>query len=508
MTRIRLKSDDRIESTVRSLDALKLDNRFAQLGEAYFSRVAPTPVTNPRLLHANADVAALLDLDAAVFGTPAFTQVFAGNAVLPGFDPLAMLYAGHQFGVWVPQLGDGRAILLGQVRNMRGQIWDLQLKGAGQTPYSRHADGRAVLRSSVREYLAGEALHHLGIATTRALSLIAADDRVRREAIETAAVICRVAPSHVRFGSFEVFYARGQFDRLAPLADHVIDEHFADLSGTPDRYARWLEAVTARTAELIAAWQSVGFCHGVMNTDNMSAIGITLDFGPYGFMDGFDSHHICNHSDEGGRYAYDNQPRIGHWNCSRLVQACVPLLGDRPEQAAEIGQAIVDRYPDAYARAMTARWRAKFGLQDARDGDEDLMNRFLTLLHRGRSDFTLSFRALATVGTSDDTMPVALDEHVLDQAALRSWLADYRARLRAESSDDAGRAARMNCINPLVVLRNHLAQRVIEDCARGNATELERLLKALRRPFDTPAEAAHAAVPPPDARHIAVSCSS
>jgi serine/tyrosine/threonine adenylyltransferase len=501
-------ADDRIESSIHSLDALRLDNRFVQLGDAYFSHVAPTPVTHPRLLHANAEVAALLDLDVAAFQTPAFTQVFAGNTTLPGFDPLAMLYAGHQFGVWVPQLGDGRAILLGQIRNARGQSWDLQLKGAGPTPYSRHADGRAVLRSSVREYLAGEALHHLGIATTRALSLITADDRVRRETIETAAVICRVAPCHVRFGSFEVFYSRGQFERLAPLADHVIDEHFPELSGTPERHARWLEAVTERTAELIAAWQSVGFCHGVMNTDNMSAIGITLDFGPYGFMDGFDSHHICNHSDEGGRYAYDNQPRIGHWNCSRLVQACVPLLAERPEQGAEIGQAIVDRYPDAYARAMTARWRAKFGLQNTGDGDATLMNRFLTLLHRGRSDFTLSFRGLAAVRCDDETVPTALADHVLDQAALRDWLADYRARLRAESSDDAERMARMNRVNPLVVLRNHLAQRVIEDCARGNATELERLLAALRRPFDAPAEASHAAVPPPDARHIAVSCSS
>ena len=502
------ETPERIAPPLRRLDSLRLDNRFARLGEAYFSRVTPTPLTNPRLLHANAEVAALLDLDPAAVGEPSFTQVFAGNAPLPGGDPLAMLYAGHQFGVWVPQLGDGRAILLGQVRNARGASWDLQLKGAGQTPYSRFADGRAVLRSSVREYLAGEALHHLGIPTTRALCLIAADDPVRRETMETAAVICRVAPSHVRFGSFEVFYSRGQFERLAPLADHVIDEHFADLSGRPDRHLRWLERITDLTAELIAAWQAVGFCHGVMNTDNMSAVGVTLDFGPYGFIDGFDGHHICNHSDEGGRYAYDNQPRIGHWNCSRLVQACVPLLGETPEAAAELGQSIVDRYPETYSRAMTGRWRAKFGLLDARDGDEDLMNRFLTLLHRGRSDFTLSFRGLAAVRADDAAIPAALGDQVLDHDALGGWLADYRARLRAQSEDDAGRAARMNRVNPLVVLRNHLAQRVIDDCAQGSTVELERLLASLRRPYEEPAQAAHAAVPPPDARHIAVSCSS
>jgi uncharacterized protein YdiU (UPF0061 family) len=501
-------ADDSMVTHAHNLDGLRIDNRFARLGDAYFSRVTPTPLTRPRLLHANADVAALLDLDPSSFEHPGFTQVFAGNAPLPGGDPLAMLYAGHQFGVWVPQLGDGRAILLGQVRNARGESWDLQLKGAGPTPYSRFADGRAVLRSSVREYLAGEALHYLGIATTRALCLIGADDPVQRETIEPAAVICRVAPSHVRFGNFEVFYSRGQFDLLAPLADHLIDEHFPCLSGTADRHARWLEQLTDRTAELIAAWQSVGFCHGVMNTDNMSAIGVTLDFGPYGFIDGFDGHHICNHSDESGRYAYDNQPRIGHWNCSRLIQACVPLLGAQPEQAAEIGQAIVDRYPQAYGKAMTARWRAKFGLTEIRDDDEDLMNRFLTLLHRGRGDFTLSFRGLANVAVDDDTLPAALADHLLDHEALRAWLGDYRARLRGEASDDAARAAQMNRVNPMVVLRNHLAQRVIEDCAAGNSTELTALLASLRRPCDEPAHPAHAAVPPPDARHIAVSCSS
>ncbi|MES0873399.1 protein adenylyltransferase SelO [Sinimarinibacterium thermocellulolyticum] len=502
------QADDRITPTHRRLDALRIDNRFARLGEAYFSRVMPTPLTNPRLLHANADVAALLDLDPAAFDQAAFTQVFAGNAPLPGAEPLAMLYAGHQFGVWVPQLGDGRAILLAQVRNARGQSWDLQLKGAGRTPYSRFADGRAVLRSSVREYLAGEALHHLGIATTRALCLIAADDPVQRETLERAAVICRVAPSHVRFGSFEVFYDRGQFERIRVLADHVIDEHFPDLSAAPDRHARWLERLVDRTAELIAAWQSVGFCHGVMNTDNMSAVGVTLDFGPYGFIDGFDAHHICNHSDEGGRYAYDNQPRIGHWNCARLVQALVPLLGEPAERAAEIGQAIVDRYPQTYTRAMTARWRAKFGLNEVRDGDEALMNRFLTLLHRGRSDFTLSFRGLAKVRRDDDAVPAALADHILDLDALRAWLHDYRARLHAEAMADDVRAAQMNRVNPQVVLRNHLAQRVIEDCERGNTTELEQLLAALRKPFDVPRRAEFAAVPPPDARHITVSCSS
>ncbi len=492
----------------RALAALPLDNRFAALGAAYSSRVTPTPLTRPRLLHANRELATALGLDPAALNTPDFVDIFAGNRPLPGGEPVAAIYAGHQFGVWVPQLGDGRAILLGQLRDPRGASWDLQLKGAGRTPYSRFGDGRAVLRSSLREYLCGEALHHLGIPTTRALCLISADDPVQRETLETAAVICRVAPSHVRFGQFELFYARREFEHLAPLADHIIDEHFPQLSGITGRYADWLTLVVERTARLIAGWQAVGFCHGVMNTDNMSVLGLTLDYGPYGFIDGFDAHHICNHSDPGGRYAYDQQPAVGHWNCSRLIQACVPLLAEHPARAAEIGQAILDRYPDAYAAAMTQAWRAKFGLRTSRDGDAALMNRFLTLLHRGRTDFTGAFRALGNVSSQGDEVP-ALRGWLSDVDAFDAWLADYRTRLRSEDSDDRARAVRMAAVNPKYILRNHLAQRAIEDAQRGSAAELERLLAVLRRPFDEqPENDTYAQRPPADAPAIAVSCSS
>ena len=492
-----------------TLDTLRLDNRYAALGATFGSRVAPTPLRNPRLLHANAALAADIGLDPRELKQPAFTAIFSGNAPLPGGAPLAMLYAGHQFGVWVPQLGDGRALLLGQLRDAQNRSWDLQLKGAGPTPYSRHADGRAVIRSSVREYLAGEALHHLGIPTPRALSLIVADDPVRRATMVRAAVICRVAPSHVRFGHFEVFYDRDQHEPLFTLADHVIAEHFPELADRDDRYAAWLGSVVERTAQLIAHWQAVGFCHGVMNTDNMSVLGLTLDFGPYGFIDGFDAHHICNHSDEGGRYAYDRQPQIGHWNCSRLIQACLPLLHADPERAVEIGQTLLDRYPDTYGQRVTARWRDKLGLRDAQDGDVDLINRFLSLLHRGRSDFTRAFRALATVRAGDDTAPSALRDGIHDVAALDAWLPDYRARLRAQAEDDGARAARMNAVNPKFVLRNHLAQRAIEAAERDDAGEIETLLNVLRRPFDEqPEHEAYAQEPPPEARQLEVSCSS
>ncbi|HUS24104.1 MAG TPA: YdiU family protein [Candidatus Binatia bacterium] len=490
---------------LQTLETLRVDNRFAALGEAYFSRVQPASLAAPRLVHFNPDAAALIDLDPAEARRPEFTQIFAGNRPLPGGDPLAMLYAGHQFGVYVPQLGDGRALLLAQVRNSRGETWDLQLKGAGPTPYSRHADGRAVLRSSIREYLCSAAMHRLGIPTTRALCLVASPDPVRRETVESAAVLCRMAPTHVRFGSFEVFYYRGQHELLGPLADHVIAEHFPQHRGN---YAAWLGEVVERTARLMAQWQAVGFCHGVMNTDNFSILGITLDYGPYGFIDGFDAHHICNHSDEGGRYAYDRQPMIGHWNCSRLLQACLPLLDPEPERAVEIGGAILDRYAAVYAAEVTERWTAKLGLHQARDGDPELVNRFLTLLHQGHSDFTRSFRGLAHVRAGDNAAPPMRDQiHAVE--AFDAWLVDYRARLRGENADEATRAAAMNAVNPKYVLRNHLAQRAIELSEAGDDSEVDRLMRVLRAPYDEQPEfEAYAAEPPPSATHIAVSCSS
>lgn len=490
-----------------TLETLHLDDRFATLGERYYSRVQPAPLPSPRLVHFDEDAAALIDLDPREAQRPDFVEVFAGNRPLPGAAaPLAMLYAGHQFGVYVPQLGDGRAMLLAQVRNASGQTWDLQLKGAGPTPYSRHADGRAVLRSSIREYLCSSAMHHLGIPTTRALCLVASPEPVRRETIETAAVVCRMAPSHVRFGSFEVFFYREQFERLQPLADHVIAEHFPQHAG---RYADWLGEIVERTARLMAMWQTVGFCHGVMNTDNFSILGITLDYGPYGFLDGFDAHHICNHSDEGGRYAYDRQPVIGHWNCSRLLQACLPLIDADPDRAIEIGTALLDRFGPAYSQEVTRRWSAKLGLREAREGDAELINRFLTLLHRGKSDFTRSFRGLSQVSTAEGAPAPAMRDEIVAVEAFDAWLADYRARLRAEPSDDAERRARMNAVNPKYVLRNHLAQHAIERGQAGDDSEVDRLMRLLRRPFDEQPEfEPYAAEPPPSAAHIEVSCSS
>lgn len=490
-----------------------VDNHFAQLGADFSSPVQPTPLKNPKLIHANAELGARLGLSKADLHSDQWRAILAGNAPLPGGAPVAAIYGGHQFGHWAGQLGDGRAILLGQLRAPDGQSWDLQLKGAGMTPYSRFADGRAVIRSSVREYLAGEALHHLGIPTTRALSLITADDEIHRETFERAAVICRVAPSHVRFGNFEWFYSQNQPAQLRALADYVIRHFYPELIDAPDRYHDWLRQVSARSARLIAHWQAVGFCHGVMNTDNMSILGLTLDYGPYGFMDAFDAAHICNHSDHNGRYAWHQQPGIGHWNCARLVQACSALLSDEPPQQVQRAQAILDHYAEVYSTTMRTLWLAKFGLRG--DGAEDdaateVMNGFLALMQQNHADFTLSFRALAQVSRAENSpAPRALSDHFFDTAALTAWLQSYQARLRAEGQDDAARAQTMNRINPRIVLRNYLAQQVIEDVEAGNSAALTRLLDALSTPYsDDPGLDAFAQIPPPEAARISVSCSS
>lgn len=483
--------------------------RFAALGDDYAPQVPTTPLPEPRLLHFNAALAQQIGLAADTALQPEFTAILAGNRPWPGYAPVSSVYAGHQFGVFVPQLGDGRAHLIAELQCADGQRRELQLKGGGQTPWSRFADGRAVLRSSIREYLASEAMHALGVPTTRALSLVGSPQPVRRETMETAAVVCRVAPGFVRFGHFEFFYYLRQHDKLVPLADHVIAAHFPQFAGRDDRYALWLAEVIERTARLMARWQAVGFCHGVMNTDNFSALGLTIDYGPYGFMDAFDAHHICNHSDDGGRYAYDQQPKIGYWNCSRLLQATLPLLSQTPEQAVEIANGLLEHYPPAYAETVSRLWADKLGLRELRDDDPELINRYLSILHNGHSDFSRSFRNLSRLQAGSDEPAQGVRDEIADLAAFDAWVIDYRARLRSEQSADAERAARMNAVNPRYLLRNHLVQAAIEQAESGSYGEIDRLFRLLGKPFDEqPEMEAYAAEPPASARHIEVSCSS
>ncbi|MDO9452688.1 MAG: YdiU family protein [Stagnimonas sp.] len=474
------------------------------LPDSLAPRIEPTSLPQTRLLAWSDEAAALIGLDAEDRSNASLLDTLAGNAVPPGARPTATAYGGHQFGQWAGRLGDGRALTLGRLDGPQGS-WDVQLKGAGPTPYSRGGDGRAVLRSSIREYLCSEAMHALGIPTTRALAIVGSPQSVRRETMETTAVVTRLAPSFTRFGHFEWLSHLDDIEGLRGLAVHVIAKHFPDLVGNT---TGWLTEVVQRTARLMAQWQSVGFCHGVMNTDNFSILGLTLDYGPYGFIDGFNANHICNHTDQGGRYAYARQPQVGQWNCAQLLNACLPLLDTNSEAAVEKGTAILDAYGQAYAAESVRLWRLKLGLASAHDDDPALVNRWLTFLHRSHADFTLSFRRLATVDSHSEAPDAGRDHHV-DPAGYDVWITDYRARLRAEHSDEAARAIAMNAVNPLYVLRNHLAQQVIAQAEAGAPEGIDALRRVLTQPFtEQPGAEVYAAEPPPELRHIEVSCSS
>jgi serine/tyrosine/threonine adenylyltransferase len=468
------------------------------LDPAFCTPCAPTPLADLQVAHVQPALAETLGLPADWLHGDAFRRILAGIAPLPGAEPQASVYAGHQFGQFVPQLGDGRAHLIGRHCAPDHQVWSWQLKGSGPTPYSRHADGRAVLRSSLREYVASEALHALGIPTTRALAFGMSQQPVRREQVERAAIVLRIAPSFLRFGHFEFWASRGHPERVKQLADAVIAQHFPAMVG---RYAEWLTEVVRRSAQLMAQWQTVGFCHGVMNSDNFSILGLTIDYGPYGFLDAFDPQHICNHSDHSGRYAWDQQPQIGQWNCARLLEACLSLLSDDDAKAIEQANAILAHYAPAYTDTVSGRWRAKFGLATQQADDDVLMQDFLQLIAKGRHDFTLCFRHLPR--------RALLTDLVLDQAALNDWLARYDTRLARESLTQATRTAAMDAVNPLYIARNHLLELAIRAAEQDDFTVLDRLMQALSQPFTAQSAMDDlAALPPQWAAGLSVSCSS
>ncbi len=488
----------------RTLETLSFDNTYARLPQAFYARLNPTPFSAPPyLIHANQFTAELIDLDPEQLTRPEFAALFGGNVLAPGMEPLAMLYSGHQFGVYVPQLGDGRAILLGEATNERGERWDLHLKGAGMTPFSRDGDGRAVLRSTIREYLCCAAMQGLGIPTAQALCIVGSDDKVYREQIETGAMLVRMAPSHVRFGSFEVFYYRKQYDHLKTLADYVIDQHFPHLRDVDEKYAHFFTEVVARTARLIAHWQTVGWAHGVMNTDNMSILGLTMDYGPYGFMDDYDAGFICNHSDYNGRYAFNQQPSIGLWNLSCLAQTLLPLA---EKTALKAG---LETYQPLFDREYQKQMREKVGLADEQTGDAELIRDFLGLLQGSHADYTTVFRELNTFSTSKDEVHGKVREHFLNHERFDEWAVRYRDRLRRERSRDEERCDRMNRVNPKYVLRNYLAQIAIEKAQHKDFSEVDRLFTLLQTPFaDQPGMESYALPPPNWGKHLAVSCSS
>ena len=525
---------------VRELPAdPELENYRRQVAGAAYSRVKPTPVKNPQLVAGAVDVAALVDLPAEIFSQTEFAQIFGGNQLLAGMDPHACCYGGHQFGNWAGQLGDGRAINLGEVRNQQGEYWTLQLKGAGPTPYSRTADGLAVLRSSVREFLCSEAMFHLGVPTTRALSLITTGEWVRRDMfydgnpqLEAGAVVCRVAPSFTRFGNFEIFSARGDLELLKKLTDFTIRADFAhllvDVSAeiTADVYLQWFIEVCTRTAQLMAHWMRVGFVHGVMNTDNMSILGLTIDYGPYGWLEGYDPDWTPNTTDaQGRRYRYGTQPRVALWNLAQLANAIYPLIN-----SVELLQQALEIYRAEYERCAQCNMANKLGLsQFDPTQDQTLTDNLLQVFQSAEIDMTIFYRLLANLSLDD--IHQYTDQQWVDivrpayyqqadaqaEAIMANWLRTYAQRLQQDyvmtGNDDQQRRARMNAANPKYVLRNYLAQQAIDKASEGDNSEVERLLQILRKPYDEqPEYESYFAKRPEWARHKAgcsmLSCSS
>lgn len=487
---------------MKTLNQLAFDNRFARLGDEFSSTVQPEPLENPRLVIASPEAMHLLDLAPSEANNPLLLHIASGQKYWLGSEPRAMCYSGHQFGHYNPQLGDGRGVLLGEVINSRGEYWDIHLKGSGPTPYSRQGDGRAVLRSSIREFLASEYLAALGIPTTRALCVVASNTPVWREQQETAATLLRLAPSHLRFGHFEFFYYTRQHAALRRLLEHALDCHFPECRAHEYPTAAMLREVVRRTAETIALWQAYGFCHGVMNTDNMSLLGLTFDFGPYGFLDQFDATHICNHSDDQGRYRFENQVPIAHWNLHALAQALTPLA---PIEA--LRDALTDFLPQ-YQTHYLARMRRRLGLNTLENDDKALVEELLRVMQRGTVDYSLFFRDL---GENEATVALhQLREQFVDLAGFDAWSQRFLARLeRQPSQPETQRRAQMHAVNPRYVLRNYLAQQAISAAEQGDYLPVRELHAVLSSPFDEQRTKTAFAAPPPDwGRRLAISCSS
>ena len=481
---------------------IAFDNSYARLPERFYARLAPSRVAAPKLIAVNEDLARHLRIDPVRLASAEGVAVLAGNTVPDGAEPLAMAYAGHQFGNWVPQLGDGRAILLGEVVGRDGVRTDIQLKGSGPTPFSRNGDGRAALGPVLREFIVSEAMAALGIPTTRTLAAVTTGEEILRQAgMLPGAVLTRVSKSHVRVGTFEYFGNRGDVEAVRTLADYVRTRLYPDVAD----YRALLDTVTARTAKLVAQWQLVGFIHGVMNTDNTSIAGETIDYGPCAFMDTYDPATVFSSIDQGGRYAYINQPRIAHWNLVRFAQALLPLLGSDEEAAVKSAQAAINAYPAAFEATYFAGLRAKFGFTAVHEQDLPLIGDFFRHMHDGRADFTLAFRRLCDAADGRDEALRALFDN---DAAVLVWLGKWRERLALEEIAPAARADAMRRVNPLFIPRNHRVEAAIVAAQeRGDLSLFEELRTVLAKPFvEQTGFEAYANPPKPDERVLQTFC--
>src|SRR5215208_4320826 len=472
--------------------AFGFDNSYVRLPERFYARLDPTPVSAPRLIKINEALARELGLDPEMLATPQGVDILAGNRIAIGSQPIALAYAGHQFGNFVPQLGDGRAILLGEVVDRAGLRRDIQLKGSGPTPFSRRGDGRAALGPVLREYIVSEAMFALGIPTTRSLAAVTSGERVQRETMLPGAVLTRVAASHIRVGTFQFFAARGDTEGVRALADHVIARHYPEVAKAERPYHALLEGVVARQAELVARWLLVGFIHGVMNTDNTSISGETIDYGPCAFMDEYNPAQVFSSIDEMGRYAYANQPRIALWNLTRLAECLLPLFAEDKDQAIEQAQFILGEFAEKFTAAYQAGLRGKVGLFMSRDGDEALVQDLLDAMAKNQADFTLTFRRLSDAAGDADNGSVRAQ--FTDPTAFDEWAVRWRQRLADEPQSAAERQAAMRAVNPAFIPRNHRVEAVIAAAVNNDDyAPFEELLTVLSKPFeDQPSFAAYA----------------
>ena len=481
--------------------------RYARLPERFYLRFDPVPVPEPRLVAFNRPLAEALGFDLTTFDEQRAAEWFSGNVVPPGADPVAQAYAGHQFGHFNPRLGDGRAVLLGEVVDREGRLRDIQLKGAGMTPFSRGADGRAPLGPVLREYLVSEAMHRLGVPTTRALAAVTSGERVFRRVPEPGAVLTRVASSHLRVGTFQYFAARDDVEAVRTLADMAIERHYPHLLGSEraetdegERYLALLEVVAERQAALVAKWMGLGFIHGVMNTDNCAISGETIDYGPCAFMEAYSSTMVFSSIDEQGRYAYRNQPWIAQWNLARFAESLIPLIDDDQEAAIEKATAVIERYETRYEAEWLGVMRAKLGLAGEEEGDRALVEAFLETLAAGRADFTLAFRRLSEALQDDAPALLELFE---DSQALREWLPRWRERLAREAASPEAVAARMNALNPLYIPRNHQVERAIAAASEhDDFGPFEALREVLAEPFTEQSGCEAYAEPAPAAERV------